>query len=1116
MNATFLKGLLVALLSLTTLSASAATESYTVFRPSTQLANGMTTKAKQFRVARPLPGTYVPGVVIVKTRGTYRVGKGEQTLGSATLAPTMAYAKVSAVEHAMVPLSRANDPFVMAVGLDRVYTIRYEEPIEPFDLCMRLMQDPDVEYAVPEYIATTGYTPNDSRYANQTYLAPIKVAQAWDVTKGSKDILVAIVDSGTDHQHEDLSPNIFTNTKEVAGNGKDDDGNGYIDDVRGWDFVGSISLNEYVQGTIKPDNDPRVQWGSINDRQAHGTTTAGCAAAVANNGKGIAGTGFNVTILPCKVGSDNPGFGGIIQGYAAIRYAADMGADIINCSWGGYGADPSGQDIIDYAISKGAVVVAATGNDGIDLDVYPHFPSCFDGVLSVGSTNNSDRVSGFSNYGWKTTTFAPGENILSTFPGNQYRGASGTSFSCPLVAGVAALVKSVHPDWTPFQIMMQIRVTSDAMATVPVADRPKYWGRVNAERAVKTNASWTTGDRLPGLYVSEFKVGTGSVITRRDPATVTLTISNVLADATTSAVDVVSLDPRCRITSGSTTNTGAIARNGTRDVPVTVQLDANYPWYESSVPLTITMRAGSSMNMQLVDVPVRLSSNNALSVSGAVDGVRWTAAKLSASNELWATGVSRSNGQNVWLRVLSGQTSANVLPMTPMAFDAVSGKALIGGVNAGAATIARYSGGSWPTTSVSTIASSVAGIFMSSATEGIFIGDALTTRFGVGQTTDGGTTWKEYGTRPQILQNERIRSGVSCAIDGNIWFVTSSNRVIRSADGGKTWAPANFGITSSTPLSISFRDDKNGLILYQTGSVYRLAASTDGGTTWRAQTTDLKLLGSDPIAVSSSGDHHVIVCQDGAVFGTDDNGSTYQTILSKPQTGVIAARAQSFTSSVVVFAGDIINTLTYRYSGPNGSRLLEATQAALDFDTLSPNQGRNRFVTIKGVGTGIVNVDSYMVIPDAAVLDTAFKITNTPNATIEAGSSSQVTIRFSAPTPGVYTGKFRVTSNATPPVMEIPMTAVVTAPVSVVDEGAMAAIHASPNPVIDVLTVRAPGDRPLVVDLIDQAGRIVARQPVEAGRTEFELVVTDLSAGAYRLLVRGEGVAKTVPIVIVR
>lgn len=1116
MHRKLLTGLLAALSIIFTCTTASATDTYVVYRPSMKLANGMTTLPKAMRIARPLPGTYTPGVVIVKTKGSYRVGKGERTLGSATLSPKLAYAQVHAVDHAVVPLARANEPAIMAVGLDRIYTIQYDEPIEPFDLCMRLMQDPDVEYAVPQYVASTTYTPNDSRYSNQTYLAPMKVAAAWDVTKGSKDVLVAIVDSGTDHQHEDLKANIFSNTKEVAGNGTDDDGNGYIDDVRGWDFVGSISLNEYLGGTVKPDNDPRVQWGSINDRQAHGTTTAGCATGIANNGVGIAGTGFNVTILPCKVGSDNPGFAGIIQGYQAITYAADMGADIINCSWGGYGADPSGQDVINYAISKGSVVVAATGNDGIDLDLYPHFPSCFDGVLSVGSTNNTDRVSGFSNYGWKTTTFAPGENILSTFPNNQYRGSTGTSFSSPLVAGIAALIKTLHPDWTPFQIMMQIRVTSDAMSSVPVAERPKKWGRVNAERAVKVNGSWTSGERLPGLYVSAFRAGTGTTITRRDPVTVTITVANVLADAATSAVDVVSLDPRCRILSGSTTNTGAIARNGTRDVAVQVQLDAAYPWYESSAPLAVTMRSGSMINMQLVDIPVRLTSNNVLSVSGGVSGVRWTNAKLAATNELWGTGVSQSNGQNVWLRVLSGQTSANVLPVSPTAFDAVAGKALVGGLSSGSPVIARYSNGSWPTTSVSTIASSVLGIFMTSATNGVFIGDALTTRFGVGQTTDGGATWREYGTRPQVSTNEKIRPGVLCAFDDHIWFITTNNRVLHSADGGRTWQASNFNISGSTPLSIAFRDDKNGLALYQAASGYRLASTTDGGATWRAQTTNLLALGSGPIAVSSSGDHHVIVCEDGTTVGTDDNGATYQAILSKPQTGLVAARAQSFTSDVVVFAGDNISTLTYRYSGPNGTRILESSQTSLDFDTLNPDQGRNRFVTIRGTGTGIVTIDTIRIVPDAGVIDTAFKVTNTPSMVVEAGTSTQVTVRFSAPTPGAYSGKLRVVSNATPPVVEIPLAAVVTGPVSVVDDAAMAGIAVAPNPVIDVVTVQLPGDRVVMLDIVDRNGRLVMRRSVDAGQDMTELVVSDLAAGSYQLLVRAEGVAKSIPLVIVR
>ncbi|MBU3740968.1 MAG: T9SS type A sorting domain-containing protein [Candidatus Kapabacteria bacterium] len=1093
----------------------AKSDAFIVYMPSKQLANGYTTMPRAIKVTRPAEGTYVPGIVIVKTRASYRVGKGEQTLASATLAPVLDYMQTRSVEHAMVPATKTNEPDIVAAGIDRIYRIAYNEPIEPFDLCKRLMENPDVEYAMPERIFQPMYTPNDPRLASQGYLTPMKAAAAWDVTKGSKDVIVAIVDSGLDWTHEDLAANIFSNKKEIAGNGKDDDGNGYVDDVRGWDFVGNVTLQEVAGGTLKPDNDPKVT-GSIDDRKGHGTTVGGCAAGIGDNGKGIAGLGFGVTILPCKIGSDNSSFAGLLQGYQAIQYAADMGAHIINCSWGGPGMDPGAQEIIDYAISKGSLVVAASGNSGVDTDQFEFTPACLDGVLSVGSTDNNDRVSSFSNYGWRMTTFAPGQSMLSTFPNNQYRAADGTSFSSPVVSGICALVKSIHADWTPQQIMAQIRGTSDAMASVPPQNRPKYWGRVNAERAVKINRLWTSGERIPGLIVSNFRVGSGTAITKREPTDVVVTVKNVLADASTSTVEIASLDSRVTIVSGSSTNSGALPRDGSRDITVRLQPSANYPWYEASVPLAVTMRSGTYSNLQVVSIPLRLTSNNALVLSGNADGLLFTNAKNVGNSEIWGTAIA-SNGQNAWYRIASGRISANALSFKPVAFDAVAGKGIIGGMNSSTPTIARYSGGSWPATNVAAIASSVIGIHMRSANEGVFIGDAVTNRFGVGRSTDGGVTWTAYGTAPQILTGEKLRPNVYFFDGDNMWFVTTNNRMGRSTDGGKTWQMSTMGLTGATPIAVAFRDATNGLLLYSISGGYKLASSIDGGTKWTALPTDLKPLGADPLTISSSGDHHLIVCKDGAVFGTDDNGATYQPVLSMEQMQPLnSARAQKFTSSTVVFAGQMVTTLTYRYNGPNGTKILESTQTAVNFDTLTPQQGRNRFVTVRSTGTGTATIDSIRIIPSSGVSDTAFKVTNTPSTTIESGSSSQITIRFSATDPGMYTATLRVVSNATPSVITVPLTAVVSTPVSVLDEGAMEAVGVMPNPTSDRLLVRLPGDRAATLTLIDVQGRTMIMRNTAAGMQEASLDVAGLASGTYYVVVTGEGLAKMMAVTITR
>ena len=289
-------------------------------------------------------------------------------------------------------------------------------------------------------------------------------ANAWDITKGSTDIVIGIVDTGVDYFHEDIGANDWLNPGEILNNGVDDEGNGYIDDVYGWDFVGDIKIMEAINKQWKEDADPR------NANQTHGTHVAGCASAVTNNQKGIAGTGYNCKIMSIKCASDKGNVNGIWRGYDGIVYAADNGAHIINCSWGGSGSSPVEQEVINYAVNKGSVVVVAAGNDGNNIDKRIAFPACYQNVLCVGATTQADTLAYFSNRGRLVTVYAPGEQILSTLPGHLYGKESGTSMASPIVAGIAGLVLSSHQDWitnspTPAdrvkRVIHQIRSTSD-------------------------------------------------------------------------------------------------------------------------------------------------------------------------------------------------------------------------------------------------------------------------------------------------------------------------------------------------------------------------------------------------------------------------------------------------------------------------------------------------------------------------------------------------------------------------------------------------------------------------------------------------------------------------------
>ncbi len=264
---------------------------------------------------------------------------------------------------------------------------------------------------------------------------------AWKVTKGSREVLVAVIDTGVDYNHEDLKGNIAVNAAELGGKtGVDDDGNGYVDDVYGYDF----SRNR----------------GNGMDDNKHGTHCAGIIGAEAN-GKGIIGISPLVKILPVKFLTAS-GSGTTEAAIKSIKYAVDQGAQVLSLSWGGGGRSELLDQEIQRAIKKGVLVVAAAGNEAADNDRLPSYPANYAGVISVGSTDESDAKSSFSNYGPKSVfVSAPGSNILSTVPGGKYEKLSGTSMATPQVSGALALALALDGKTSADVLKSRLCDTSD-------------------------------------------------------------------------------------------------------------------------------------------------------------------------------------------------------------------------------------------------------------------------------------------------------------------------------------------------------------------------------------------------------------------------------------------------------------------------------------------------------------------------------------------------------------------------------------------------------------------------------------------------------------------------------
>jgi subtilisin family serine protease/sugar lactone lactonase YvrE len=355
----------------------------------------------------------------------------------------------------------------------------------------RLRADPRVLYAEPNYRVRVADVPNDPLFAQQWEMlntgqgggtpgADIRATQAWQLTTGSPDVVVAIIDTGVDATHPDLAPNIWTNPGEIPDNGIDDDGNGYVDDVHGWDFANH-------------DNDP-------DDDVGHGTHVAGTIAAVGDNGIGVAGVAWHVRIMPLKFLSGD-GTGTTADAIAAIDYAVAMGARIANNSWGGGDFSQAMLDAIQEAADQDVLFVAAAGNAAADTDTTPFFPAGYDApnILSVAASDRNDQLASFSNYGATTVDLAaPGVEILSTLRGGIYGIDSGTSMAAPHVSGAAALILSVGPHMDVGSLRQRILDQTD-----PV---PALAGKVASGGRLDASIGITSPDTTPPGAILDLRV----------------------------------------------------------------------------------------------------------------------------------------------------------------------------------------------------------------------------------------------------------------------------------------------------------------------------------------------------------------------------------------------------------------------------------------------------------------------------------------------------------------------------------------------------------------------------------------------------------------------------------
>ncbi len=363
----------------------------------------------------------------------------------------------------------------------RIYVIKYDSNTDPSELASLIFEKNKniLDWAEPEYVMEADFIPNDPSLASQWHIQKIQSYNAWDITQGDTNVVIGIVDSGSDLDHPDLAANIKYNYAENPTNGIDDDLNGYIDDWRGWDFAGANYL------ALSEDNDPNIYTSYCE----HGSHVSGCAAEVTNNGIGGAGIGFKSKLLISKHGADNDNTGG---GYSyvyntnnGIVYCYQNGAKVINCSFGSSTYSAYTQLLVNNAWAAGVVICASAGNQGSNA---PRYPASYDNVVSVAATNSSDLKSWFSNYHSTVDVCAPGESIYSTLFNNTYVSYDGTSMAAPITSGTVALIRAKFPANTPSQVVQKLLQGCDSIYNL----NPSYVGllgagRINAWKSLRSD-----------------------------------------------------------------------------------------------------------------------------------------------------------------------------------------------------------------------------------------------------------------------------------------------------------------------------------------------------------------------------------------------------------------------------------------------------------------------------------------------------------------------------------------------------------------------------------------------------------------------------------------------------
>jgi len=1087
--------------------------------PSYNYNNGKVSSSKIIDIIRQPQGSYLQNQIIIKTKSSKSFIKNK--VNSTLLADNLSQIGTSQVEVVNILkqeiLEKNNDKF----GLKKVRKITYNNPIDVYEACKILMSNPDIEYACPIYVDKPSYEVNDPDVNKQWFVKKIGLDKAWDVVKGSKDVVIAIVDSGIDWTHEDLQDNIWTNENEIPDNGIDDDENGFIDDIHGWDFVGNVDANQIYAGQYQPDNDTKP---TANGGNTHGTHVAGCAAAVNDNEIGLTGSSFNCSILPIKIGTDNyNSYPYLPKSWDGVQYAMNMGVQIINCSWGGYGYSPWAQNIVDQAYDLGIAIVAASGNDNNNNDVKPHYPSSYNHVLSVGATQSNDRRSGFSNYGNVVDVFAPGSGIRSTLPYNKYGNSQGTSMASPVCAGVIGLIRTIRPSWDVDKVFAQIRATCDPVSGVDENDRPIIYGRINAYKAVTNNIN-PNSEKVPGIYTNGFEFDGISALSEFNKITnLKLKLVNKLEQSGKLVINITPIDYFINVEK-EVYNLPNFLAESEIDLDLEVSLKDNTPWYSGGARLLITYSSSSGYkNYEFVDIPIELDSDNIFKVAKGIDEnpkYQWYDSYSSGENDYYFVGVANgysskpgavfTNSSSDAALIRNG--SSYVHPVTSVCATE-SGKTFISTSHSSNGTTTMYSlsgTNATPLANTSSITPFINKVYFFDDSEGIIIGDPKDGTYGIARTTDGGSSWNKPNINDTPESGETFLVGCGSGYGDKFICGTSKGRVLLTKSKGKSWS-SNVLKEGAYITSMFLSDDNSAMAIYNdTEGLVKLSYSTNGGSSWNTNIKDFNEEGITPIQIWSpelSGTFFVFFST-GQIYKTSDGGKTYQPVYSSKLTTYqkIAGLQKGSESQIVQINSELLATTTFPFLPEDGDASFEINEEEeiFVFDSVAINKLSRGTVILNATG----NVEPRILSAEIEVIDAEdgdFTYFTNNKDVISLDKDTKLTVLFKTQTAGLKTAKLNLITNGEPKNLSFDLKAYAFDPESVLNDfisGTIENINVNPNPVNKEINLEFNLLKysNIKIELIDEKGnllKLLKNNTLLPNHYQYTFETNNISHGMY-------------------